>query len=47
MTSRQLTVVPIPGPGAEDVVVATRGPDQGAVFTGTGDGAAAGEGIEP
>ena len=27
-----------PGPGAEDVVVATTGPDEGAVFTGTGDG---------
>jgi sugar lactone lactonase YvrE len=39
MTSPQLTVVPVPGPGAEDVVVATHGPDQGAVFTGTADGA--------
>jgi sugar lactone lactonase YvrE len=34
-----LTVVPIPGPGAEDVVVATHGPDEGSVFTGTEDGA--------
>lgn len=32
------SVVPVPGPGAEDVVVATTGPDEGAVFTGTGDG---------
>jgi sugar lactone lactonase YvrE len=35
----QLTVVPVLGPGAEDVVVATSGPDEGAVFTGTADGA--------
>ncbi len=34
-----LTVIPIPGLGAEDVVVATHGPDEGAVFTGTEDGA--------
>ncbi len=34
----ELTVVPVPGPGAEDVVVAGRGPDEGAVFTGTEDG---------
>ena len=34
-----MTVVPVPGPGAEDVVVATHGPDEGAVFTGTEDGA--------
>ena len=39
MTSRNLTVVPIPGAGAEDVVVGTHGPDEGAVFTGTEDGA--------
>jgi sugar lactone lactonase YvrE len=38
MTSRFL-VIPVPGPGAEDVVVATSGPDEGAVFTGTEDGA--------
>jgi sugar lactone lactonase YvrE len=31
--------VPVPGPGAEDVVVATSGPDEGSVFTGTADGA--------
>jgi sugar lactone lactonase YvrE len=29
----------VPGAGAEDVVVATHGPDEGSVFTGTGDGA--------
>jgi sugar lactone lactonase YvrE len=34
----KLTRVPVPGPGAEDVVVATHGPDAGAVFTGTEDG---------
>jgi sugar lactone lactonase YvrE len=34
----KLTRVPVPGPGAEDVVVATHGPDEGAVFTGTEDG---------
>ena len=32
------TVVPVPGTGAEDVVVGTHGPDEGAVFTGTEDG---------
>ena len=32
-------VVPVPGPGPEDVVVATHGPDEGSVFTGTEDGA--------
>jgi sugar lactone lactonase YvrE len=32
-------VIPVPGFGAEDVVVATSGPDEGAVFTGTEDGA--------
>jgi sugar lactone lactonase YvrE len=38
-TSSAITVVPVPGPGAEDVVVATHGPDEGSVFTGTEDGA--------
>lgn len=33
-----LTVIPVPGSGAEDVVVATDGPDAGCVFTGTVDG---------
>jgi sugar lactone lactonase YvrE len=33
-----LTVIPVPGPGAEDVVVGTHGRDEGAVFTGTEDG---------
>ncbi|GAA1542482.1 SMP-30/gluconolactonase/LRE family protein [Nocardioides humi] len=33
------TVIPVPGHGAEDVVVATSGPDAGSVFTGTDDGA--------
>ncbi|WP_408895564.1 SMP-30/gluconolactonase/LRE family protein [Nocardioides sp. R1-1] len=37
MTS--FTVIPVPGHGAEDVVVATSGPDRGSVFTGTEDGA--------
>lgn len=32
------SVVPVPGPGAEDVVVGLSGPDEGAVFTGTEDG---------
>ncbi len=31
--------MPVPGHGTEDVVVATRGPDEGSVFTGTEDGA--------
>jgi sugar lactone lactonase YvrE len=31
-------VIPVPSFGAEDVVVGTRGPDEGAVFTGTDDG---------
>ncbi len=31
-------VIPVGGPGAEDVVVALSGPDEGAVFTGTADG---------
>jgi sugar lactone lactonase YvrE len=39
VTTRQLSVVPVPGPGAEDVVVAVDGPDEGAVFTGTDGGA--------
>jgi len=34
-----LTVIPVPGHGAEDVVVATSGADRGCVFTGTEDGA--------
>lgn len=38
MTS-SLRVIPVPGPGAEDVVVATSGPHEGSVFTGTEDGA--------
>lgn len=33
------SVIPVPAHGAEDVVVATSGPDAGAVFTGTEDGA--------
>jgi sugar lactone lactonase YvrE len=36
--SNSITVVPVPGSGAEDVVVATHGPDEGSVFTGTEDG---------
>jgi sugar lactone lactonase YvrE len=32
------TVTPVPADGAEDVVVGTSGPDEGAVFTGTADG---------
>lgn len=32
-------VIPVPGKGAEDVLVALSGPDEGAVFTGTDDGA--------
>jgi sugar lactone lactonase YvrE len=39
VTSQKIQVVPVPGPGAEDVVVATSGPDEGSVFTGTEDGA--------
>ena len=38
MTTRTLAVHPVPGPGAEDVVVGTSGADEGAVFTGTEDG---------
>jgi sugar lactone lactonase YvrE len=34
-----MQVFQVPGPGAEDVVVAGRGRDEGAVFTGTEDGA--------
>ncbi len=34
-----MQVFPVPGPGAEDVVVATGGQHEGAVFTGTEDGA--------
>jgi sugar lactone lactonase YvrE len=36
--SKSFNVIPVPGPGAEDVVVGTSGPDEGAVFTGTEDG---------
>lgn len=32
------SVIPVPAHGAEDVLVATHGPDEGAVFTGTADG---------
>jgi sugar lactone lactonase YvrE len=38
-SQHDLTVVHVPGRGAEDVVVATSGPDEGSVFTGTEDGA--------
>jgi len=34
-----MQVIPVPGPGAEDVVVAPAGPDEGSVYTGTEDGA--------
>ncbi|WP_121252842.1 SMP-30/gluconolactonase/LRE family protein [Nocardioides ferulae] len=37
--TRELTVHPVPGPGAEDVVVLSSGPHEGAVLTGTEDGA--------
>jgi sugar lactone lactonase YvrE len=37
-TTSKFTVIPVPGPGAEDVVVGTSGADEGAVFTGTEDG---------
>lgn len=37
--TRTLAVHPVPGPGAEDVVVGVFGADEGAVFTGTSDGA--------
>lgn len=33
-----LEVVPVPAHGCEDVVVATSGPDEGCVYTGTADG---------
>lgn len=33
-----LKVLPVPGHGAEDVVIGTQGADEGAVFTGTDDG---------
>ncbi|HEU4812096.1 MAG TPA: SMP-30/gluconolactonase/LRE family protein [Nocardioides sp.] len=36
--AQQLTVIPVPAHGAEDVVVGTQGRDEGAVFTGTEDG---------
>jgi sugar lactone lactonase YvrE len=36
--SAPISVIPVPGDGAEDVVVATHGPDEGCVFTGTDDG---------
>ncbi|MBA8803757.1 sugar lactone lactonase YvrE [Nocardioides ginsengisegetis] len=36
--TRPLIVVPVPGEGAEDVVIGTTGRDEGAVFTGTADG---------
>ena len=38
MTLKHLTVIPVPGIGTEDVVVATSGPEAGSVFTGTEDG---------
>lgn len=37
MTPR-ITVLPVSGHGAEDVCVATSGPDEGCIFTGTEDG---------
>jgi sugar lactone lactonase YvrE len=37
-TAPSFTVIPVPGAGAEDVVVGTFGADEGAVFTGTEDG---------
>lgn len=37
-TQTKFAVIPVPGNGAEDVVVATSGADEGAVFTGTEDG---------
>ena len=39
MNTSRFNVIPVPGAGAEDVVVATSGPDEGSVFTGTEDGA--------
>jgi sugar lactone lactonase YvrE len=38
-TTLSIEVIAVPGPGAEDVVVAPAGADEGAVFTGTEDGA--------
>jgi sugar lactone lactonase YvrE len=38
VTTHALEVVPLPAFGAEDVVVATHGPWEGSVFTGTADG---------
>jgi sugar lactone lactonase YvrE len=38
MGHMSLRVIGVPSDGAEDVVVATSGPDEGAVFTGTADG---------
>ena len=38
MSHRSLEVIAVPAHGAEDVVVGTRGRDEGAVFTGTADG---------
>ncbi len=37
-TSAKFTVIPVPGMGAEDVVVGLSGADEGAIFTGTEDG---------
>jgi sugar lactone lactonase YvrE len=39
VSAQEIQVFPVPGPGAEDVVVATSGADEGAVYTGTEDGA--------
>lgn len=36
---QKFTVIPVPGPGAEDVVIATSGPHEGKAYTGTEDGA--------
>lgn len=36
--AQKLTVIPVPGVGAEDVAVASSGPHAGSVFTGTEDG---------
>jgi sugar lactone lactonase YvrE len=36
--STRIKVLPVPAPGAEDVVVAGHGPDEGSVFTGTEEG---------
>lgn len=36
--TRDLDVIPVPAHGAEDVLVATGGPDEGSVYTGTADG---------